>query len=377
MSAILPGETIGILGGGQLGRMLCLEARRMGYRTLVWSGTEVAEPTMGVADEVLCRSFDDQEALARFVDEVAVATVEFENISGSLLEEVEAKVGLYPPAKAVLIAQNRRAEKLFLRDAGVACAPFYLITNEKELAAGMADFLEGAVLKTAAFGYDGKGQVKLSAGMDLGKVWKEFEAEEAMLEKWIPFEKELSVMVARGGDGEMVCYDVAENVHRSHILDTSTVPAMLPEAVQEEAQAMARKIAEALDYRGILGVEFFYGPEMGLLVNEMAPRPHNSGHHTMDACRTSQFEQQLRAVTGLRLGSAELMSEVTMLNLLGDLWRGSEEDLWEVLAKEPEMTWHVYGKSEVRGMRKCGHANFLGKDSLARAREVKRRLGVE
>lgn len=366
---ILPGGTLGILGGGQLGRMLCLEARRMGYRTIVWSGSEVAEPTQGVADEVILKPFTDQGAQAYFIEQVDVATVEFENIDHDVLRAVDEAVGLHPRPEAVAICQNREREKLFLQGKGIPCAPFRVIETAADLAVGVTELGGKGVLKTAAFGYDGKGQIRVSEGMDWEAVWAEFDFPRAVLEKWIPFEKEISVMVARGADGSMVVYDVAENVHREHVLDYSVVPAGIDSVIAKQAQELAQRLAEGLDYRGIMGVEFFVSEADGLIVNEMAPRPHNSGHHTMDACEASQFEQQLRAVLGLPLGSAKLMEPVVMLNLLGDLWRG--EGLFDGLARSERTTWHVYGKSSSRGLRKCGHANFLGEGALGRALALK------
>ncbi len=366
---ISPGGTLGILGGGQLGRMLCLEARRMGYRTIVWSGSEVAEPTQGVADEVLLKPFSDEEAHAYFVSEVDVATVEFENIDYSVLESVDRAVGLHPCPEAVAICQNREREKRFLESLGIPCAPFRVVEDAGQLAQGIEEVGGKGVLKTAAFGYDGKGQVRVQSGMAWEQVWEDFNFPRAVLEKWIPFEREISVMVARGAGGTMEVYDVAENIHREHVLDYSIVPARISVEVAEQARELAMKIAEGLGYRGIMGVEFFVSNEDGLLVNEMAPRPHNSGHHTMDACATSQFEQQLRAVTGLQLGATTLLSSTVMLNLLGDLWRG--DDLFGRLSQDRDVTWHVYGKSSHRGLRKCGHANFLGEGSLKRMLALK------
>jgi 5-(carboxyamino)imidazole ribonucleotide synthase len=231
------------------------------------------------------------------------------------------------------------------------------------------------VLKTADFGYDGKGQLKLEGDEDPAAVWSRFAAPRAVLEAWVPFEKELSVMAARGADGGIVTYDPAENRHRHHILDVSIIPARLSPAVALEAAAIARRVAEALDYRGILGVEFFLKADGTLLVNEIAPRPHNSGHHTLDACATSQFEQQLRAVIGLPLGSTRLLSPVVMLNLLGDMWPGETTPPdWLPLFEDGEASLHLYGKRHARGRRKMGHANFLGptvEHALARAEAMK------
>lgn len=369
---LLPGGTLGILGGGQLGRMLCLEARRMGYRTVVWSGTEVAEPTQGVPDELILKPFDDAGALARFIEVADVATVEFENIDHDVLRAVEVAVGLFPQPEAVAICQNREREKLFLQGQGIPCAPFRVVENAAELAQGLAELGGKTVLKTAAFGYDGKGQVRVATGDDCEAVWANFEAPRGVLEKWIPFDCEISVMVARGAHGEIVTYDAAENIHREHVLDHSIVPARISPELLQEARKIATHLVEQLRYRGLIGVEFFVSKSEGLLVNEMAPRPHNSGHHTMDACETSQFEQQLRAVTGLPLGSTRLMSPVVMLNLLGDLWRAP--NFPQLLVSQERAFWHFYGKSGSTGLRKCGHLNFLGDDALTRATAFKEAL---
>lgn len=356
---------MGILGGGQLGRMLALEARRMGYRTVIWSGTAEAEPVMGVADEVLLCPFDDQAALAEFLDKVDVATVEFENIDHEILRAVATGVGLFPPPEAIAISQNRECEKVFLQSKGIPCAPFRVIESLTDLRKGLDELGGEAVLKTAAFGYDGKGQMRVKTGDELERIWQEFDFPKGVLEQWIPFECEISLMIARGGDGEIALYDPAENVHREHVLDHSIVPARVSESILEEARAIAIRLVEALDYQGLLGVEFFVSKSKGLLVNEMAPRPHNSGHHTMNACGTSQFEQQLRAVAGLPLGETALLTPVVMLNLLGDLWRAP--GFQESLVRQENSFWHFYGKSSNEGMRKCGHLNFLGEGALTRA----------
>lgn len=369
---IAPGGTLGVLGSGQLGRMLCQKAREMGYRTVVWSGGMSTEPVQGVADVVLTDDFDDGAALTCFCSEVDVVTVEFENIPVDLLRKLQEVKPVYPDAHAVGVAQNREKEKTFLRDNELRCTPFEVVSSAEELGAALAS-LGRSVLKTAAFGYDGRGQVKLEGGEDAVQVWAEFGAERGVLEKWVEFETEISVMVARCG-GQVVCYDPAENIHREHVLDCSIVPARVSSEVAFKAQELARRLVEVLDYRGILGVEFFVEKDGGLLVNEMAPRPHNSGHHTMDACGTSQFEQQLRAVCGLSLGDPGLCRPVVMLNLLGDLWRPGR--LQESLAEELDVKWHFYGKTGYDGLRKCGHANFLGDDALTRARDLKARCAT-
>ena len=367
-----PACIVGVIGGGQLGRMLALAARRMGIRTLIWTGGLEA-PAVEVADEVIDAPFDDSAALAHFCKTATVATVEFENIPRATLEAVAARTPLHPSPTAISTCQNREREKHFLRQHGIPCTWFAVVGNATELAAAMKDLNGPGVLKTADFGYDGKGQIKLTGTENPEEIWQQFDSDRAVLEAFVPFEKELSVMVARGADGSMVTYDPAENRHRHHILDVSIIPARIPPAVALEASAIARRIAEALDYRGILGVEFFLNADGSLLVNEMAPRPHNSGHHTLDACATSQFEQQLRAVIGLPPGSTRLLSPVVMLNLLGDFW-GNETTPpdWLPLFADGEAFLHLYGKRHAIGRRKMGHANFLGADALERAEALKK-----
>ncbi|NJM37289.1 MAG: 5-(carboxyamino)imidazole ribonucleotide synthase [Akkermansiaceae bacterium] len=365
---------VGVIGGGQLGRMIALAARRMGIRTVIWTGGLEA-PAVEVADEVIDLPFDDTVALKDFCNRITVATVEFENIPRATLEAVAASAPLHPSPRAITISQNREREKNFLRENKIPHTWFAVISSSADLAAAMKELNGPGVLKTADFGYDGKGQIKLEGTEDPEKIWAVFDAPRGVLEAWVPFEKELSVMVARGADGEMVTYDASENRHRHHILDVSIVPARISPAVALEAAAIARRVAEALGYRGILGVEFFLKSDGTLLVNETAPRPHNSGHHTLDACATSQFEQQLRAVIGLPLGSTRLLSPVVMLNLLGDFWQNeTTPPNWVPLFEDGEAYLHLYGKRRAIGRRKMGHANFLAatpEAALSRAEAMK------
>ncbi len=369
-----PQCVVGVIGGGQLGRMIALAARRMGIRTVIWTGGLEA-PAVECADEVIDLPFDDPIALEDFCKRTTVATVEFENIPCETLEKVALCTGLHPSPYAICITQNREREKNFLRQNNIPHTWYAVIASAADLAEAMKELNGPGVLKTADFGYDGKGQVKLEGDEDPEKLWASFGAPRAVLEAWVPFEKELSVMVARGADGAMVTYDAAENRHRHHILDLSIVPARVSPAVALEAAAIARRVAEALDYRGIMGVEFFLKTDGSLLVNEIAPRPHNSGHPTLDACVTSQVSQQLRAVTGLPLGSTRLHTPVVMLNLLGDMWPDEETPPdWLPLFEDREASLHLYGKRHARGRRKMGHANFLGstaEDALARAEALK------
>ncbi len=365
---------VGVIGGGQLGRMIALAARRMGIRTVIWTGGLEA-PAVEVADEVIDLPFDDASALKDFCSRITVATVEFENIPRETLEAVAACAPLYPSPHAITICQNREREKNFLRENGIPHTWFAVISNAVDLAAAMKKLGGPGVLKTADFGYDGKGQIKLEGTENPEKIWTAFDAPRGVLEAWVPFEKELSVMAARGADGITVTYDPAENRHRHHILDVSIIPARVSPAVALEASAIARRIAEALDYRGIFGVEFFLKKDGELLVNEIAPRPHNSGHHTLDACATSQFEQQLRAVIGLPLGSTRLLSPAVMLNLLGDFWQNeTTPPNWLPLFQDREASLHLYGKRRAIGRRKMGHANFLAttpENALCRAEAMK------
>lgn len=367
---------LGVIGGGQLGRMLALAARRMGVRTAVWTGGLEA-PAVEVADEVIDLPFDDPQALEHFREVATVATVEFENIPHETLRAVAESIPLHPSPRAISICQNREREKNFLLENGIPCAWFRVVSTAEELAAAMRELSGPGVLKTADFGYDGHGQIKLEGSEDAAGIWKSFNAPRGVLEAWVPFEREISVMVARDADGICVCYDPAENRHRSHILDISIVPARIPSEVAERATAIATRVADSLDYRGIMGVEFFLKADGSLIVNEMAPRPHNSGHHTLDACETSQFEQQLRMVLGLPAGSTKLHTPVAMLNLLGDMW--PEETTppdWTPLFADGRAFLHLYGKRHARGRRKMGHANILGdtaEDALARAEALKAR----
>lgn len=365
-------QTLGIIGGGQLGRMLALAARRMGIRSLVWTGGLEA-PAVEAADEAIDLPFDDEQALSDFCAKVSVATVEFENIPLSTLRGVADRVELHPSPAAVGICQNREREKNFLRASGFPCAPFWVIKTLEDLKHAMSELKSAGVLKTANFGYDGKGQLKITGLENPADVWDKFGRQRAVLEGWVQFDKEISVMVVRGKDGEIKSYDPAENQHRLHILDVSIVPAKVESTILAEARRIAEKVAIALDYRGIMGVEFFVNSDGSLIVNEMAPRPHNSGHHTLEACGTSQFEQQLRAAFGLPLGSTTLLSPCVMLNLLADFWKNETEPPdWTPLLALPDATLHLYGKRRAIGMRKMGHVTVLGRDALEKVELLKR-----
>lgn len=358
MKPVLPGSTVGILGGGQLGRMFAIAARRMGYRVHTLEPAPDS-PAGQICDREVVAAYDDLDAVREFARGVEVITFEFENIPRASVEAAAEICPVHPSAEVLHICQNREREKNFLRESGIPCAPFRVVGDEDALAAAMAELGPPAVLKTADFGYDGKGQIKLQGGESAAQVWSAFSGRRAVLEGWIPFQAELSVVVARGRDGAMAAYPPAENFHRNHILDVSIAPARFSSEIRELAVALAKKIAAELDVVGLLAVEMFLCDGESLLVNELAPRPHNSGHFTFDACVTSQFEQQLRAVCGLPLGAPDLLTPAVMVNLLGDRWQPKTPD-WCRLLADPSAKLHLYGKHEARPGRKMGHVTFLG-----------------
>lgn len=335
-----------------------MAAKAKGYKVVIFDTVQVG-PASSCADLTIVAPFDDAEALARFARAVDVATVEFENIPVSALEFLERKVPVHPSASVVRICQDRVLEKEFLRDHGFPVAPFRVVTSAAELAAALGELASPSILKTAVLGYDGKGQISVSPGDDAAVVWAMLGAPRAVLEKRISFESEASVICARNATGSL-CYPVQANVHRHGILNTTVAPAPLPSDVSEHAQAIATGIAEKLGVIGLITVELFVLPDGTLMVNELAPRPHNSGHHTLETAVTSQFAQHIRAVCGLPLGSSELRSPGVMINLLGDLWKGGEPD-WEVFLRESGCFLHLYGKEEAKPGRKMGHATLLGK----------------
>ena len=355
--SILPGGIVGVLGGGQLGRMLAIAARRMGYRVHAYE-PKPASPAGQICDVEINAPYTSMEELGKFAQGVDVISFEFENIPVPAIEHVAAIRPVRPRGEVLHICQNREREKLFLQANGFPCAPFRVVDSAAALTVALAEIGTPCVLKTADFGYDGKGQIKLVGGEDPEAVWAKFEAPRGVLEKWIPFQSELSVISARGLDGKIVSFPVSENQHVHHILDLSIVPGRFSSGVLAGAAALAERIISALDVVGLLAVEMFLTPEGTLLVNELAPRPHNSGHFTFDACETSQFEQQLRAVCGLPLGSPALLKPVVMWNLLGDLWRDGTPD-WIRVLEDPRAKLHLYGKSEARPGRKMGHVCLM------------------
>jgi 5-(carboxyamino)imidazole ribonucleotide synthase len=372
---IPPGATIGLLGGGQLGRMFAIEARKMGYRVHTYEPTPES-PAGQVSDREFSSSYEDHDRLKQFAESVDVITYEFENIPLTALEAVSALTPLYPDPAVLGICQNREREKTYLDQAGYPVAPFRIVSTAGELADGVKELGDDVILKTADFGYDGKGQVAPGAGMDPAEVWEAFSAPRGVLEKRIAFTHECSVICARTREGLTATFPVAENEHRNHILDTSVIPARLPKDVQERASELAASLADQMKVVGLLTVELFVEADGNLIVNELAPRPHNSGHYSFDACITSQFEQQLRAVCGLPLGSVELLSPVVMVNLLGDVWQKGQP-AWDEILKNPKARLHLYGKSEARPGRKMGHFCVLGDtaaEALTAANSIRRQL---
>ncbi len=356
-NSIGPGAKVGILGGGQLGRMFGIAARRMGYRVHAFEPSPDS-PAGQISDVEVNAPFSDVAALGDFADGVDVVSFEFENIPLSAIREVERRAPVRPRGEVLHICQNREREKAFLRANGFPHAPFAVVESADGLREALEEIGTPSVLKTADFGYDGKGQMKLEGAVDAAVVWEKFDAPRGVLEKWIPFQAELSVVVARGTDGRAVAFPASENIHKDHILDLSIVPARFTPEVIADAGRIAESIAASLDVVGLLAVEFFLTKDGELLVNELAPRPHNSGHYTLDACTTSQFEQQLRAVCALPLGAPDLLTPVVMWNLLGHLWEKGEPD-WSVILSEPRAKLHLYGKSGARAGRKMGHVSVL------------------
>ncbi|HWL50943.1 MAG TPA: 5-(carboxyamino)imidazole ribonucleotide synthase [Chthoniobacteraceae bacterium] len=372
---LLPGSTIGVMGSGQLGRMLAIAARRMGYRIATFS-PDRGTPMGPLVDREVTAPYDDEAAVSAFAREIDVLTFEFENIPVESVAWAARYCPVRPSGKILSICQHRLREKEFLAGAGIALPAFRKITGVEELKAAAGEIGLPAVLKSAAFGYDGKGQRTLRPGDDLSAAWQKYEGSTAVLEAFVPFEKEVSVIVARGLHGEVATYPVFENLHTDHILDVTLLPARIAPESAERARKVAVAVAEALDLVGLLAVEMFLLPNGGILVNELAPRPHNSGHATFDASVTTQFEQQLRAVCGLPLGSTETLRPAAMANLLGDLWAGGEPD-WAAVLAMPEVKLHLYGKTAARRGRKMGHLVAFGNDvdaAAATVRKARKRL---
>jgi 5-(carboxyamino)imidazole ribonucleotide synthase len=354
-SALPPGSTIGILGSGQLGRMLAQAAARLGLKCHIYA--DAPGPAFDVAAEKTVGAYEDRTALAKFAESISAATYEFENIPVATVEFLSASVPVRPGAKALACAQDRMAEKRLARELGAMTAEFGSVDSYEDLLKRIAEIGTPSILKTRRFGYDGKGQAKIMSLVDVKAAWATMRDQPAILEGFVQFQSEMSVVAVRGVDGAFAAYDVTENVHRNHILHTSTVPARLKPKAAANAVDTARRIAEKLDYVGVFAVEFFaidFAREEVLYVNEMAPRVHNSGHWTMDACSVSQFENHMRAVAGWPLGSTARHSDAIMTNLIG-----ADYNDWATLAAESGACLHLYGKHEARTARKMGHVNRL------------------
>jgi 5-(carboxyamino)imidazole ribonucleotide synthase len=352
MQPIAPGSTIGILGGGQLGRMLAIAAARFGYRCHIYA-PEQDPPASEVAAHTTRADYTDADAMARFAAACAVVTYEFENIPFEPVAAIAQKVAVRPGVEALRITQDRLFEKTFCNERGVATAPFRAVASVEDLKTAIAELGLPLVLKTRRMGYDGKGQVKLERADQAEAAFTALKSDALIAEGFVAFQRELSVVLARNADGCIVSWGPVENIHRNHILWRTYAPARLSDALRSEAERIAATLAEGLDYVGVLAVELFDCGDR-LLVNEMAPRVHNSGHWTLDAAVTSQFEQHIRAICGLPLGSGERLCDAVMENLIGD-----EIAAWVDLLAEPKTKLHLYGKTEARPGRKMGHVNRL------------------
>ena len=362
---ILPQSTIGVFGSGQLGRMFAIEARKMGYRVHTFS-PENDTPTGQVADIETSAKYDDLDAVKKFARSVDVVTFEFENVPSAAVETAAEFVDVHPRGDILHTTQNRVREKMFLSENGFPVAKFKHIRLVDDIYRGLEETGLPVVLKTAGFGYDGKGQQKITAIGEVDTAFANLNGSDAVLEQFVKFEKEVSVVCSRDGRGNFVHYGVIENEHANHILDISFAPADINDDILKTAVEIARAVAERFDYVGTLCVEYFLRSDGELLINEIAPRPHNSGHLTFGPCVTSQFEQQLRAVCGLPLGSTEFYRPAAMANLLGEAWSDGEPN-WSAALEDTDVKLHLYGKAEPRPGRKMGHLTATA-DSAKNAR---------
>ncbi len=359
---ILPGATIGLLGGGQLGRMFTARARGMGYAVTVLD-PDPDSPAGGIATQHLCAPYTDPTALDSLAARCAVVTTEFENVPAGALTQLNRSVQVRPGARALSVAQDRAHEKRFLESHGIATAPFAIVESAGDLASAWAAIGAPALLKTSRLGYDGKGQCPISTFAELEQGFSRLGEVPCVLEQRLTLDAELSVVLARGDDGHVEAFPPGQNIHRNGILETTTVPSRLPTALAQEAVETAATIAQLLDYVGVLGVEFFIDPAQRVYTNEIAPRPHNSGHFTQDACSVSQFEQQIRAICGLPLARPILHTPVCMINLLGELWQHDHAPPWDRVLALEGVHLHLYGKAAARPGRKMGHLNCLADSS--------------
>jgi 5-(carboxyamino)imidazole ribonucleotide synthase len=364
---ILPGATIGVLGSGQLGRMFTIAARQMGYLVHTYS-PEADTPTGQVADVEVTAPYEDLDAIRAFARDVDVVTFEFENVPAATATAAAEEAPLRPAGAVLHTTQNRQREKSALRRAGFPVTPFEPVRSLSDLHDAIARIGAPGVLKTSAWGYDGKGQVKVESERAAGDAWRALGSDEAVYEAFIAFDKELSVVAARGMDGEMVDYGALENIHCRHILDLTVAPAAVSPEIASEAVEIARGVLDAFEVVGVMCVEMFLASGE-LMINELAPRPHNSGHLTIDACVTSQFEQQVRAVCGLPLGSTCQHAPAAMVNLLGELWSHGEPD-WARACACAEAKLHLYGKLHARPGRKMGHITVLADSGQEAARRA-------
>jgi 5-(carboxyamino)imidazole ribonucleotide synthase len=353
---------LGMLGGGQLGRFFVIAAHELGYQVTVLD-PDKNSPAGKIADVHLCANYDDENALKQIAATCQAVTTEFENVPANTLEKLALTTTVRPSAACVAVAQHRVLEKMFIKEAGLPVAPFMVINTVADLPED-ASTLYPAILKVARFGYDGKGQARVKNQAESQQAFAEFQQETCVLEQMLPLDLEVSVVLARDATGNIAAFPTAENSHLNGILDMSIVPARCSEVLKANAQMLAKKLAEKLDYVGVLGVEFFVVKNQ-LLVNEIAPRPHNSGHYTIDACVTNQFEQQVRVMTGLPLGDASLHSDAVMVNILGDSWYDTKnntlEPLWNKALSHANLKLHLYGKHEPRKARKMGHFTVIDK----------------
>ena len=379
-AAVPPGAWLGLLGGGQLGRMFCMAAQSLGYKVAVLDpGSE--SPAGSVADRHIVADYLDAQALATMRELCRGATTEFENVPAAALEFLSRDLRVTPSAASVAIAQDRISEKTFISGHGFPVAPFTILREASDVSRVDAALLPG-IVKSARFGYDGKGQIRVRTHDDVANAFAAMDGKACVLERMIDLDGELSVIVARNDNGDVATWPVAQNHHRNGILDVSIVPARIAAEVAREARAMATALAAALDYRGVLCVELFIARGDGLLVNEIAPRPHNSGHYSIDACVTSQFEQQARVLAALPMGDTRQHTPAVMLNLLGDIWfadADAREPEWTRVLAHPQAKLHLYGKREPRRGRKMGHVTCLGAtldEALATAQAIRRELRI-
>ncbi len=358
MKTFLPGSTVGVLGSGQLGRMFAMSAREMGYRVHTFS-PDADTPTGQISDVEVTASYDDLDAVRAFARNVDVVTFEFENVPAATAAAIDKIVPVRPAGSVLHTTQHRIREKQFLSGAGIPVAPFRLVRSLDDLNKAIDELGTPSILKTAGFGYDGKGQARIATRDDAASAWASLKTDEAVLEGFIDFERELSIIAARTADGQFAHYGLVENQHKNHILDLTIAPAPHSASLLAAAEEIARTVLTKLDVVGVLCVELFLTRDQQLLVNELAPRPHNSGHWTIDACVTSQFEQQLRTVCGLPLGSTEQLRPAAMANLLGDVWQHGTPN-WSAVCAMPDVKLHLYGKLDARPGRKMGHLTALG-----------------